>query len=111
MLRLNLPLLMQLGFTRADVETLRVLLERSGISDAAITPQDNQMQFEEEPLTSPEAMKALREAEDLRNEMQYIRGDVQAIRSLLDDLQSAIADSRGLDQLRSRIESIEDRLA
>lgn len=111
MLKLNLSALMKAGFTRPDVDALQTILNRSGIGDNAITTLDNQKQFEEEPLTSPEAMKALRLAEELHGELQYIRSDLQSLRAQIEEMQNNQSDRPNLDQLRNRIADIEDRLA
>lgn len=90
-IKLNSAMLMSLGFGRADIAALQALVTRSGISDYVVTPIDNAMQFEEFPVTNLEAIDALRAVDELRNELTSARGEIQ--------------------QLRNRIELIEDRIA
>ena len=57
------------------------------------------------------AREALTAVDELRNELESTRSEVQVLRGLIDELAARIESSQQTDQLRNRIESIEDRLA
>lgn len=74
-------------------------------------PLDGVKQFEEYAATSLEAAEALRAVDELRNELASTRSDMQSLRRLIDELSAALATPPQNDQLRSRVQSLEDRLA
>lgn len=102
------------------------------ITGGGISPIDVHQQFEEYAASNIEAQEALRGVDELRNagnkssdtrtdelirqvdelrtELASSRNDLSQFRGLLDELSTRITESYA-DQLRNRIESIEDRLA
>ena len=132
-IKLSVAPLMALGFNRADIAALQALLSRSGgAGDVVVTPMDNQRQFEEYAISPLEAIEAQRgvdelrqvqqqqdpmvrelasAVDELRNELAASRSDMQALRGLIDELTAASAAPAQAEQLRSRVQSIEDRLA
>lgn len=112
-IKLNYGLLMQLGFSRADIAALTTVITRSGIAENSLTAADNAKQFEEWPVTSLEGIEAKRGVDELR-QMQE-RGQDPAIHELIrmvDELSNEQAATRSeVQALRNRIESLEDRLA
>lgn len=129
--KLNLGLMLEMGFDRATVKALEHIQDQVGISDSAPSIADVVKQFEEYALSNLEAQSALAAVEELRGELQATRGYLVSLQAAFDDLTAAvavlasipnyqtqinelnesIAALRGVDQLRNRIESIEDRLA
>lgn len=105
----------------------------TAIPGGGISPLEVQKQYEEYPLTNPDAEEALRgvdelrnayevrqdplvhelslSVDELRNEIAYSKNDAQALRSVIDDLMIVMAAPQIADSLRNRIELIEDRLA
>ena len=76
-----------------------------------ITASDMAAQFEEYPLSNPDAQEALRGVDELRNALDSTRSELQSIRTLLDGLTTSIEGIRPATDYRNRIESLEDRLA
>ena len=131
--KLSIAPLMALGLNRADIAALQALLVRSGgPADDVVTPMDNQRQFEEYAISPLEAIEAQRgvdelrqvqqqqdplihelanAVDELRNELAASRADTQALRGLIEELTAASAAPVQNDQLRNRVQSIEDRLA
>ena len=72
---------------------------------------DNAQQFEEYPLSNPDAVEALRAVDELRNELASTRSSLHALQSQIDGLTAAIVSLSSTSEFRNRIESIEDRLA
>lgn len=91
-------LLQQLGGPQVTVST-------------SVTANDIQQQFEEYPLTNPDAVEALRGVDELRNAIDSTRSELQSLRSALDDHTATLEAIRTVSDYRNRIELIEDRLA
>lgn len=70
-------------------------------------PVDNTKQFEEYPLSNPDALEALRGVDELRNAIASISNDGQALRSIYDELNGALAGIRNLTDLRNRVDDVE----
>lgn len=83
----------------------------SVVPGGGVAPIDNQKQFEEYALSVPDAVEALRGIDELRNEIAISKSEVQALRSVVDDLLSSVAVNPQIGAFRNRIESLEDRLA
>ena len=102
------------------------------VAGGGVAPLDVQKQFEEYPLTAPEAVEALRAVDELRNvvyqqstqtadllaivdelrnESSYAKNEVQGLRAVIDDLISTLSVTPQIDLLRNRVADIEDRLA
>lgn len=131
-IKLNLGSLLDAGLSRADMAALRITQKKGGIEDGAVTPADNQKQFEEYAISNLEAQDALRGVEELRQQIAGIRSANDSLVTMIDELRNDLASSRNdavmlrtiiddftvilsalptADQFRNRIESIEDRLA
>lgn len=111
-IKLSIAPLMAIGFSRSDISALRALVSRSGgTADVVVTSIDNQKQFEEYALSSPDAMEALRAVDELRNAMQQSDALISDLVRAVDELRNAMAALRYMDDLRSRIEQIEGRIA
>ena len=75
------------------------------------TPVDNQMQFEEYPLSVPDAQEALRAVDELRNELSSVRSNYAALQTAVEEVIQLLPASINIEPLRARIEAIEGRLA
>ena len=82
----------------------------SVVPGGGIAPIDISKQFEEYAMPGLEGVEALRAVDELRNTMTT-GNDANGIRTALDELTNAIAEIRLVTDLRSRVESLEDRLA
>lgn len=60
-------------------------------NNQGIQPADIQAQFEEYPISSTEALEALKAVDELRNEVAQARSDAQILRAMIDELQNSIA--------------------
>lgn len=102
------------------------------VTGGGIAPIDVHEQFEEYAVSSTEAQEALRGVEELRNareaasdtrtnelvrqidelrnELASSRNDVSQLRSLIEEISARIGEPYS-DQIRNRVESLEDRLA
>ena len=94
---------------------LSYLLQQLGgppvTTSVTVTASDIQQQFEEYPLTNPDAVEALRGVDELRNTIDSTRSELQSLRSVLDEHTAALEAIRSVTDYRNRIESLEDRLA
>lgn len=131
--RINLALLRQLGLDAPTVEALRHMEIKIGTTDHGPTITQVQMLDDQRQPQSPEALRALRETEelrnelaqprsleaqealrqvdDLRNELQYTQTTLQAVLTRLDELQSQIERGNPFNDLRSRIDELEGRIS
>lgn len=62
------------------------------------------------PASSPEAQEALRNVEELRQELASLRGDADRLRGEVDELRAQIEAAPSLQPLQSRVQEIIDRL-
>lgn len=74
-----------------------------------VPPIDNQMQFEEYAVSSPEALSALAAVDELRNAIATILNDGQSARVLFDELNNALSVVRIFQDYRNRIEDLENQ--
>ncbi len=68
-------------------------------------------QFFDAPLVDTRLPEALRAVDELRQELSSTRSDVSQLRGMIDELTNAMAAMPSTEQFRSRIETIEGRLA
>lgn len=87
------------------------LVDRTGGTSGDTNFSEYINQFFDAPPVDAGTREALRAVDELRNELASSRGDVQALRGLVEELTARIAEPPQTDQLRNRIESIEGRLA
>lgn len=96
-----------------DIEWMRALIDLQtasggGSTGAASLTEILPILFGQ-PQSSPEAQEALRAVDELRHELASTRTELQSLRGLIDDQAAELAGLRGLADLRSRIETLEDR--
>jgi hypothetical protein len=87
------------------------LVDRTGGTSGDTNFSEYINQFFDAPSVDAGTREALRAVDELRNELTSSRADVQALRGLIEELAARIAEPQQTEQLRNRIESIEDRLA
>lgn len=71
----------------------------------------DELRTEQSRSQDPQIHELANAVDELRNELAAARADVQALRGLIDELAAGAAVPQQTDQLRNRIELIEDRLA
>lgn len=64
-----------------------------------------------DPPKDPQAMEATRGVEELRIQLDGLRSDYDNLRRLVGEQEAELQTLRGTDQLRNRVEQLEDRLA
>jgi len=72
--------------------------------------QTEALQLFESVQSDPLAREAMQAVDELRNELATAKGLIQDMRALIEEQTAFLAELRPNDQLRQRIEQIEDRL-
>lgn len=91
--------------------TFTRLLERTGGVSGDTNFNNFINQFFDPPLIDTGLQDALRTIDELRNELASTRNDMAQLRGLVDDLTNAVAAVPSTEPFRSRIETLEGRLA
>lgn len=87
------------------------LVDRTGGTSGDTNFSEYINQFFDAPPVDAGTREALRAVDELRNELASSRADVQVLRGLIDELLARAEAPQQTEQLRNRIELIEDRLA
>ena len=71
----------------------------------------DELRNSQDQAQDPQLHELANAVDELRNELAASRSDVQALRGLIDELLLAAAAPAQAEQLRSRVQSLEDRIA